>query len=513
MNAVTKLNPDQFLDPRWRIANLYRITDKSGAIVPFRPNWAQQELLDQMHNRNLVLKARQLGITTLMALVELDACIFTPNTRAAIIAHRLDDAKVIFRDKVKFAFDQLDEGLKSAVFSTQESADTLTLSNNSSFRVSTSTRSGTLQWLHISEYGKICAQFPDKAQEILTGAIPSAEQGVITIESTAEGADGDFFEKSMAAISAYNMKRELTRLDYKFFFFPWWREPKYRLPQSVVPSNPDDNAYFEKLEREIREETANPVFSFTQSQKNWWLKQEQDLGGMVKREYPGTAREAFEQAIDGAYFADQIASAEKHGRIGKFPVDPRYPVNTFWDLGRNDLTTIWLEQDIDAVYRFVGYYENSDEWIGHYIQWLKEWQLDHGISYGKHYLPHDGDRQSLWLPDGTAAVMSSLRFNPTFVPRVSDKMEAINITRRKFSLCQFDETACAVGIKGLKMFRRDWNDRLGVWSDRPRHDINSHRADSLITFATSGHVPEERAEKRRERYRTIDRRRAGYMRA
>ena len=50
----------------WRLANLYKIKDKEGNVVDFEPNWAQKSLLSS-HNLNIVLKARQLGITTFHA--------------------------------------------------------------------------------------------------------------------------------------------------------------------------------------------------------------------------------------------------------------------------------------------------------------------------------------------------------------------------------------------------------------------------------------------------------------
>ena len=92
--------------------------------MPFRPNGAQLAFLDELHSANIILKARQLGFTTLCCLIYLDACLFTPNTRAGVIAHKLDDAKVIFRDKIKYPYDQLDEGLKAACPAVQDSADT-----------------------------------------------------------------------------------------------------------------------------------------------------------------------------------------------------------------------------------------------------------------------------------------------------------------------------------------------------------------------------------------------------
>lgn len=484
--ARTQIDAQQFLDPVWRLSNLYTIIDKEGQEVPFRPNWAQQELLDQFHTRNIILKARQLGFTTVCCLIYLDDCIFNPNVRAAVIAHRLDDAKVIFRDKVKFPFEHLPDQLRERVSSKQNSADTLTMSNNSSIRVSTSTRSGTVNWLHVSEYGKICAQFPNKAQEIRTGAFPSAERGNITIESTAEGEEGDFFDKSMSAQSLADQGAELGRLDYRFFFFPWWREPSYRLSRAATAQSPEDDAYFSRLE-------AEQGIVLDEDQKHWYLKQEIELGGDLKREYPATPTEAFEQALEGAYFADQMAFAAKQGRIGKFPVNPAFPVNTFWDLGRNDFTTIWLEQDIDSVSRFVGYYENSGEFIEHYLDWLQDWREANGspsakVQFGKHYLPHDGDRQSLWLPEGTMAVMERLGFFPEIVQRPQNKIETINTARRKMMTCAFDEDGCKTGLKRLKSYRKEWDDQRGVWRNSPRHDEASHGADGFMTFTSSDHI-------------------------
>lgn len=62
----------QFLDPRWRISNLYTIIDKKGRAVRFRPWDEQLEFLENIHLRNLILKCRQRGFTTLMCIVQLE---------------------------------------------------------------------------------------------------------------------------------------------------------------------------------------------------------------------------------------------------------------------------------------------------------------------------------------------------------------------------------------------------------------------------------------------------------
>lgn len=90
------------------MSNLYYIKDKSGNKVLFKPNWAQLQLMNP-HYLNIILKARQLGVTTFHALLFLDTCLFNHNVNAAIIADTKPNAKEIFIDKVKFAYDNLPE--------------------------------------------------------------------------------------------------------------------------------------------------------------------------------------------------------------------------------------------------------------------------------------------------------------------------------------------------------------------------------------------------------------------
>lgn len=485
MAAVSTISPDQFLEPRWRLSNLYTVINKDGQPVPFRPNDAQLQFLDQLHSRNIILKARQLGFTTLCCLVYLDACLFNPNTRAAVIAHKLQDAQAFFKDKVKYPYDQLPDELKARCPATQDSAESFAFTNNSSIRVSASVRSGTFQYLHISEFGKMCAQFPEKAREVVTGSLNTVpKNGFVVIESTAEGQDGAFYRMTQEARRMREAGAPLTDLDYKFHFFPWWQDRAYSLPGAFVTIDEESARYFDEL-------AANGI-STTPEQQAWYVKTESTQEGDMKREYPSTPDEAFEQALEGAYFSLQIAVANRQRRIGGFPFDPRYKVNTFWDLGRNDNTVIWLHQFIGGYHRFIGYYENSGEFIGHYVKWLRDWAEERQATFGDHYLPHDGDRQSLWLESGTLSVMDNLKFSPNIVKRPENKLEAITAGRSIFTRCQFDQAGCSVGLKRLRAYRKEWDDLRGVWKDRPLHDINSHGADGFLTFACSS-LPEVEA--------------------
>lgn len=461
-------------DRNTRLSTLYYITNKDGERVKFRPNIAQLEYLNNRTDDDIILKARQLGFTTLMCLVALDEAIFKNDHRAAIIAHTLDDANEIFDSKIKFPYDNLPEYIKMRRPARNDRAGLLRFEHGSSVRVATSARSGTLQRLHVSEFGKICAKYPQKAREIVTGAFPAAGKNPKTIESTAEGQEGYFFQYSQEAMRGES--------NFKFHFFPWWRDPSYVVDPNTVRFTREHHAYFDKLKHEHKIDLAD-------DQKAWWVKQEKFLGGDMKRENPSTPEEAFEQAIEGAYFAAQLAHSDKHGLIGRFPYDPRFPVNTFWDLGRNDMNTIWLHQRVGERNRFIGYYENSGEHLSHYTRWLEDWRRDHDAQWGDHYWPHDGKREDLFLENGRLGEAEKHGLRPLIVGRASNKMEAVDAARAVFASCDFDETECAQGIKRLRHYRKEWDDLREVWRDRPRHDDNSHGADGFMTFACGYQPP------------------------
>src|SRR6476659_3874675 len=265
---------------RWRLNNLYTCQTKDGRILPFRLNWAQEALLDGLHECNLILKARQLGFTTFIQLFMLDACLFNSNVRAGTIAHRLDDARVIFRDKVKFPYEMLPQQLKTARPIVKDSADELIFANNSRLRVSTSMRSGTLQYLHVSEYAQVCAKFPEKAREIRTGALNTIAPGqVCFIESTADGHEGHFYEMCETAQARQRIGATLTPLDFKFSFFPWWKASEYEIdPKGVVI---DDNflKYFAELK-------INHGIALSKAQMAWYVKKADTQLEDMKQEFP-----------------------------------------------------------------------------------------------------------------------------------------------------------------------------------------------------------------------------------
>src|SRR5882672_12117473 len=237
-------------NPLLRLNTIYQIVDKNGNLVPFKMNAEQYDLYKNRHNLNIITKARQKGFTTLIQLFLLDTALFNANTSCGVIAHNQEDARKFFDKKIKLAYDMIPDDFRERFCpaAEQDRAGQLKFANGSYITVGTSMRSDTVQYLHISEFGKMCAKFPDKADEVVSGALNAVGPGnVVFIESTGEGAHGHFYDMAMEAKRLSDEDAELSSMDYKFFFYPWYYDPKYELHEHVaVP--PEDLKYFKDLE-------------------------------------------------------------------------------------------------------------------------------------------------------------------------------------------------------------------------------------------------------------------------
>lgn len=488
-----ELDKSQWADPLWRLSNLYTIVTDEGRLVRFQPNEEQIQLYHDLHNRNLVLKARQLGFTTFLAIVALDQCMFVANHTAVLIAHTLPDAKKIFRNKIKRVYDELPLAIRMACPLKREAAEELVFENGSSINVSTSARGGTTNFLHVSEMGKIARIYPERAREIVTGAFESVPaDGIIVVESTAEGQDGWFYDACMEGLRKRQEAAKLTRMDFKLHFFPWYKKAAYALSDdeaSLVHFTDKEREHFAKVEAKLG-------LTLTVNQKAWWVKKKATLQESMGREYPTTPEEAFEVALEGTIYAVQMAALRRMNRIGKVPVREAVAVNSFWDFGVDDSTSIWLHQRVGAMHRFVRYFEGSGEGLGYYWRLLCDWQAEHGTRWGKHYIPHDGDtrlqgyevtsRRQIMLDMGMRDLITVPR-----VPRLDIGIEAVRLILPE---CEFDAEWCADGVKCLDFYSREWNEAMGTWSSSPKHDRWSHGADAFRQFAQALKVQIEAAE-------------------
>ena len=297
------------------IENCLKIKTKSGTVVPFRLNDAQRKLYAVAKRqqdagkpvRLIILKARQLGFSTLTEGLIFHACATRKNVNALIVAHREDATANLFRMS-KLFYDELPAPVKPMLRASN--AQELVFENPSKLRSEREARPGlrsrircataggrgigrsdTLQCVHLSEY----AFWPDGADgkaSTLAGilqAVPSLPGTMVVIESTANGFE-DFKERWDAAVAGEN--------DFEPVFFAWFENPDYSMP--VVPGTA-----WTPEERELK-----AAYQLTDEQLQWrrWCIAN-NCGGsldMFRQEYPASPGEAFLHSGTGVFDNEQI---------------------------------------------------------------------------------------------------------------------------------------------------------------------------------------------------------------
>jgi phage terminase large subunit len=200
---------------------------------------------------------------------------------------------------------------------------------------------------------------------------------------------------------------------------------------------------------------------------------------MTEEEFNQEYETDFNAGLVGAYFAKELSTAEKEGRITKVPHDPSLPVDTFWDLGVNDLCAIWFVQTLRSRHRVIDYFEVSGASIPDVLRDVRA----KPYNYGRFVFPHDANARDFSTGKAQVQVFRDHGVrNITVVPRVGTKREGINAARMIFPLCEFDAEKCKRGLKCLANYQRKWDAKNNVFQDSPLHNWASNGADAFQQF-------------------------------
>lgn len=253
----------------------------------------------------------------------------------------------------------------------------------------------------------------------------------------------------------------------------WKHDPKVYVSILTVEDTP---VFIEEQMVRIRRRTVERFTARGQS--------EEEAHAFVDQEYYCK----WDSPVVGSYFGSGMRRAQDEGRITRVPHEELLPVETWWDLGVDDSMSIWFVQLFNREIRLIDYYESSGEGFAYYSRLLKG-QLEgfermKYYSYSKHLAPHDikvrnmGENAKTRLEVAKAV---GIKFTP--VKRVGLKEEGIEAIRSIISRCWFDNEKCARGIDALKGYKKEWNEKMMIYSDRPVHDWTSHGTDAFQTGA------------------------------
>ena len=247
----------------------------------------------------------------------------------------------------------------------------------------------------------------------------------------------------------------------------------------VFIGTPKGRNYFYELYEQAREN--KDWFSCVFKASDTKILDEEELKAakevMSKDLYEQEFECSFQAAITGSYYGHIIESLAKEGRVGDVPYDDNLDVETWWDLGLNDSTSIWFAQRYKGEIRLIDYYENSGFGLDHYIDIIDQ----KGYDYSKHIAPHDIKVRELGNM-GKSRLESALELGIAFevAPKVSIE-DGIEAVRKELTNCWFDKNKCKTAIEYLKAYQKRWDDKNQCFRNKPLHNFASHCADSFRT--------------------------------
>lgn len=228
----------------------------------------------------------------------------------------------------------------------------------------------------------------------------------------------------------------------------------------VVRANYGDNPWFPVV---LEDERTDDLEKRPDSYEHVWD------GGYIK-------------AMDGAYWANQLAIARKQNRIGFVPRDPMMHCYAFWDIGgtgaKADACSIWIVQFIGQAINVLNYYEAQGQELKDHVHWLNS--NDYGASKAKMLLPHDGVKHDFVNRVSYQSELIRVGFSVDVMPNAGVGAAALRVdaVRSIFPRLHFNDKTCEGGIEALGWYHEKRNKHTGVGVG-PEHDWSSHGADSF----------------------------------
>lgn len=217
---------------------------------------------------------------------------------------------------------------------------------------------------------------------------------------------------------------------------------------------------------------------------------EEEANAFVDQEYYCS----WDSPVIGSYFGSAMRRAKDEGRITNVPHEELLPVETWWDLGVDDSTSIWFVQLFNREIRLIDYYESSGEGFSHYAKVLagqiEGFERMKNYTYNRHFGPHDIKVRNMGKDAKTRQeIAKSLGIDFTVVKRVTEKEDGIEAIRSILSRCWFDQKNCKRGTDALKSYKKIWDDKMMVYKAQPEHDWSSHGTDAFQTGAIMNPSP------------------------
>ena len=203
----------------------------------------------------------------------------------------------------------------------------------------------------------------------------------------------------------------------------------------------------------------------------------------------------FVTVVEGAYYAQPLATARKEGRIGKVAADPLMTYRAVWDIGgtgaKADACAIWIVQYVGREIRWLDYYEAQGQPLAAHVAWLR----DKGYGRAMCILPHDGATNDRVHDVSYESALRAAGFEVQVIANqgTGAAMKRVEALRRLFPSCWFDADRCEAGLDALGWYHEKRDDERNIGLG-PNHDWSSHCADAAGLVAVAYEMPQGKSQ-------------------
>src|ERR1700739_3134933 len=266
---------------------LLRVRTRSGLTRPLRANAVQQAFEEHRGQRNIVLKARQVGLTTWAAARFFLKTITRPGTLTLQVAHTQESAEEIFRIVHRFLDCMPARLLKGCLRTSRANVRQIVFPRlDSQYRVVSAGernagRGMTVQNLHCSELSRWTGEPAETLAGLRAALAPDGEE---ILESTPDGIGGCFYDEWQTAQESGMVRH----------FFPWWMERRYRAKAVDEKSLTEEERMLIGRHR------------LSRAQIGFRRKLQSNFRGLARQEYAEDAESCFRASGDSVFELNAI---------------------------------------------------------------------------------------------------------------------------------------------------------------------------------------------------------------
>lgn len=512
-DSVKSPTPDMVADPVWRLCcgHIYKIRSEDGEPISFVPTLPQLKIIEAVYIKGwrtiVVPKARQVRVSTVLALICLDWILFSTSAQVSLADIDIPAAQRKLDEKLYYAYERLPEQFKRLWdVKKKMSPGTLTVHHKvnkandpnakSVFYAGQRARGGTNQILWMSEWAELASKRPAESSEHLRGAWPAAARGIRIIESTWYGGQsGDVWgiaKKGLDEVTKLPLAEDkCSELTPRILFFPWYVIPERRLECKPEQIKQETRDYFAEIEKQTGDKLDD-------AQMYWYQEEMSQYGYDGRYIYPSIIHECWDSRIEGAVWGDALSLARTEGRVCDIPHDPDYEVDTFWDLGApENQPCLYVQHKFSQRY-FIdcdAELKGADGLLAARVARMKA----KGYTYGTHYLPHDAaarQKNGISFAQEFEAELARQEVGGRVV--ILKVTPNANLRRTHFegllrSCIHVDKTKCKKALESWQAYRyKPDPSREGRFLDEVVSDWANHLSDSaayLSEAILAGHVP------------------------